>query len=194
MGIDDYPRVEVKTRAAWRKWLERHHADHGPIWLASWKKNTKHYLPYADIVEEALCFGWIDSTARGLDAERSMLMMAPRKPKSVWSAPNKERVERLEAAGLMTPAGRAKIDAAKADGSWTALDAIERLEMPADLDAALRAVPGGRDCYDGWPPFIRKQTLYWVGQAKRDATRAQRIAEIVEAAARGERPARWAAR
>ena len=192
MGIDDYPRVEVKTRAEWRDWLERNHDAHGPIWLASWKKGTPHYLAYEDIVQEALCFGWIDSTARALDAQRSMLMMAPRKPKSVWSATNKARVERLEASGLMTPAGRLKVDAAKRDGSWTALDAVERMEMPEDLERALTAISGARACFDAYPPSLRKQAFYWIGQAKRDATRAQRIAEIVEAAARNERPARWA--
>jgi uncharacterized protein YdeI (YjbR/CyaY-like superfamily) len=189
MGIEDYPRVEMKSRAAWRAWLEKNHASSGPIWLATWKKNTPHYMSYADIVEEALCFGWIDSTARSLDAQRSMLMLAPRKPKSVWSALNKKRIEELEKSGLMTDAGRAKIEAAKANGSWTALDRVEALEMPPDLAKALRKK--GRETYDSWAPFLRKQALYWVSQAKRPETRAKRIAEIAEAANKGERPARW---
>lgn len=192
MGIDDYPCVEVKTRAEWRVWLERNHDAHGPIWLATWKKDTPHYLGYDDIVEEALCFGWIDSTARALDTQRSMLMMAPRKPRSVWSGRNKARVEKLEASGLMTPAGRAKVEAARLDGSWTALDAVERLEVPEDLDGELRGAPGARACFDAYPPSLRKQALYWIDTAKRDATRAKRIAEIVHHAARNERPARWA--
>ena len=189
MPIEDYPRVEMKSRAAWRAWLERNHATSGPIWLATWKKNTPHYMSYADVVEEALCFGWIDSTARGLDERRSMLMLAPRKPKSVWSALNKKRIAQLEKSGLMTDAGRAKIEAAKKDGSWTALDAVEALEMPADLARALGKT--GKTTYDGWPPFLRKQALYWISQAKRPETRAKRIAEVVEAAKKGERPARW---
>ena len=189
MGIDDYPRVEMKSRAAWREWLGRNHASSGPIWLATWKKGTPHYMPYADIVEEALCFGWIDSTARGLDEQRSMLMLAPRKPKSVWSALNKKRIEELERSGLMTEAGRAKIEAARADGSWTKLDGVEALEMPADLAKALGKK--GMQTYDGWPPFLRKQALYWITQAKRPDTRAKRIAEVADAAKRGERPARW---
>ncbi len=192
MPASEYPVVEMKTRAKWRAWLAKHHASHGPIWLATWKKGTPHYLTYDDIVEEALCFGWIDSTARGLDDQRSMLMMAPRKRKSVWSALNKARIERLEAAGLMTDAGREKIEAAKADGSWTTLDAVERLEMPDDLTRALKKARGARATFDAYPPFIRKQALYWINQAKRDTTRAQRIAEIVDAASRGVRPERWA--
>ena len=190
MGMEDYPRVEMKSRADWRAWLERNHASHGPIWLATWKKGTPHYMTYADVVEEALCFGWIDSTARSLDDQRSMLLLAPRKTKSVWSALNKRRIEKLEAAGLMHPSGRAKIDAAKKDGSWTALDAVEALEMPADLAKALGRK--GKTTFDGWPPFLRKQALYWIGAAKRPETRARRIDEVAAAAKRGERPARWA--
>ena len=189
MGIDDYPRVEMKSRAAWRAWLEKNHASSGPIWLATWKKGTPHYMSYDDIVEEALCYGWIDSTARGLDEKRSMLMMAPRKAKSVWSALNKRRIDALEANGLMTPAGRAKIDAAKKDGSWTALDSVEALQMPADFAKALGKK--GMATYESWPPFLRKQALYWVSQAKRPETRAKRIAEVAESARKGERPPRW---
>ena len=187
--MKDYPVVEMKTRAEWRAWLERNHASHGPIWLATWKKDTRHYVSYDDVVEEALCFGWIDSTARSLDAERSMLMLAPRRPKSVWSALNKRRIESLERNGLMTPAGRARIDAAKLDGSWAALDAVEALEMPADLGKALGKK--GSATFDAWPRSLRKQALYWISQARRPETRARRIAEVAEAARRGERPARW---
>ena len=190
MGLNDYPVVEMKSRAEWRAWLERHHASHPAIWLATWKKNTPHYMTYADVVEEALCFGWIDSTARALDQQRSMLLLAPRKPKSVWSALNKRRIEDLEKRGLMTAAGRAKIESAKADGSWSALDAVEALEMPADLAKALGRK--GRTTFDSWPPSLRKQSLYWITQAKRPETRAKRVAEVADAAKRGERPARWA--
>ena len=189
MGIDDYPRIHMKSRADWRAWLEAHHASHGAIWLVTGKKNTPHYVTYEEIVEEALCYGWIDSTARGLDETRSMLLLAPRKTKSVWSALNKKRIERLEASGLMQPSGRAKIDAAKKDGSWTALDGVERLEMPADLARALGRK--GQATYDGWPPFLRKQSLYWIEAAKRPETRARRIEEVAEAAKQGKRPDRW---
>lgn len=188
---DRYRHVEVKTRAEWRAWLERNHTQTTPVWLVfGRRRDAKHYLPYDDVVEEALCFGWIDSTAKSLDDDRSMIMMSPRKPKSVWAASNKARVERLEAAGLMTDAGRAKIEAAKADGSWNALDAAERLEVPDDLARALKT--RARATFDAWPPSLRKQVLYWISQAKKPDTRARRIVEVTEAAARGERPARWA--
>ena len=187
---DRYPRVEVKTRAEWRAWLEQNHAQSDPIWLVfGRRKGSQHHLPYDAVVEEALCFGWIDSTTKSLDDQRSMILMSPRRPKSVWAASNKARVERLEAAGLMTDAGRAKIELAKANGSWTALDAVERLEVPDDLARALKK--RARATFDAWPPSLRKQALYWIGQAKKPETRAARIAEIVSAAARGERPARW---
>jgi uncharacterized protein YdeI (YjbR/CyaY-like superfamily) len=188
-ALNEYPRIEVRSRAEWRAWLAAHHARHEPVWLVTWKKGTAHYLPYDEIVEEALCFGWIDSTARGLDAERTMLMLAPRRPGSVWSALNKQRIEKLEQSGAMTPAGRAKIDAAKADGSWNALDAVEMLIMPGDLAEALGK--RGLATYDGYPPFLKKQVLYWINSAKRSETRAQRIQEIARDARAQRRPDRW---
>ena len=191
MGINSYPHVEVHSRAEWRAWLGVHHATHGPIWLVTWKKGTPHYLPYDAIIEEALCFGWIDSTARRLDAERSMLMLAPRKPKSVWSALNKRRVEKLELAGALAAAGRAKIDAARADGSWNALDAAETLTMPADLAKALGR--RGLAMYESYPPSLRKQVLFWVTSARRPETRVRRIEEIARDARAQRRPARRSA-
>lgn len=191
MALNDYPRVEVRSRSEWRDWLVAHHASHGPVWLVTWKKGTAHYLPYDAIIEEALCFGWIDSTARGLDSERSMLMLAPRKPKSVWSALNKQRIEKLEQSGAMTAAGRAKIDAARADGSWNALDAIDSLTMPGDLAKALGK--RGLATFDGYPPSLKKQVLYWIGSAKRTETRARRVEEIARDAKAQRRPVRWSA-
>jgi uncharacterized protein YdeI (YjbR/CyaY-like superfamily) len=119
------------TRAEWRAWLEQHHAQTEGVWLISYKKSTgKPRVEYNEAVEEALCFGWVDSKPNKLDDERSMLWFAPRKPGSGWSRLNKERVERMMAAGLMTPAGLEKVEAAKQDGSWNALDAIEALDIP----------------------------------------------------------------
>ncbi|HEX6588752.1 MAG TPA: YdeI/OmpD-associated family protein [Longimicrobiales bacterium] len=188
---DRFERVAVRSRAEWREWLARHHTQAEAVWLVfGRRRDAPDHVPYEDLVEEALCYGWIDSTAKSLDDRRSMILMSARKPKSGWAATNKARVERLEAAGLMTDAGRAKVDAAKADGSWSALDAAERLEVPDDLARALKT--RARATFDAWPPSLRKQAIYWITQAKRDATRAQRIVEIAEAAARGERPARWA--
>ena len=181
-------RVEVRTRAEWRAWLAANHTQADSIWLASYKKVSPHYLPYADIVEEALCFGWIDSQAATLDAERSMLLMARRKPGSGWSRPNKERIERLEAAGAMTPAGRAVVEAAKADGSWTMLDAVEALEVPGDLAAALEAAPPAATNFEAFPRSVKRAALEWIRQAKRPETRAKRITKTARLSQRNERP------
>ncbi|MCB0811504.1 MAG: hypothetical protein KDB96_19675, partial [Flavobacteriales bacterium] len=138
--LDDLEQVQVHSRAELRAWLRKNHTRTTGVWLVSYKKSVPaKYLDYASIVEEALCFGWIDSTARGLDEERSMLHFCPRKPGSAWSKVNKERIERLVASGRMTKAGLAKIEAAKKDGSWTALDAVEALVVPTDLQRALAA-------------------------------------------------------
>jgi uncharacterized protein YdeI (YjbR/CyaY-like superfamily) len=180
--------IQPATRAAWRRWLERHHTRDKGVWFVYFKKSSgKQRFTYDDLVEEALCFGWIDGQARTLDAERAMLWLSPRKPKSVWSAPNKVRVARVIAAGLMHPAGQAKVDAAQANGHWTALDATDRLEVPDDLAAALAATPKARAHFDAFPASAKKGVLEWVRQAKRPETRARRIAEAARLAAANER-------
>lgn len=183
--LDALERVEVISRAEWRAWLKKHHSRREGIWLVTWKKATpaKH-LPYASIVEEALCYGWIDSLPRKLNEERTMLYVCPRKPKSVWSKLNKERIIRLEAEGRMTAIGRAKIDGAKADGSWTTLDAVEALEEPFDLTRALAKNKIARDRFDAFPPGSRKIILQWINSAKTAITRTKRINEAVALAAK----------
>lgn len=190
MPLDACARVEVRSRDEWRRWLERHHAQADPIWLVTWKKGGEHHLPYADVVEEALCFGWIDSLPRKLDTRRTMLLLGPRKPGSSWSAANRERAERLAREGLMTPAGRAKMDAAKADGSWDRRKAAETGAAPDDLAAALREA----GATPGWTAFslaTRTRIVAHVGAAKRPDTRAKRIASVVEGARTGLDPLDW---
>lgn len=143
---------------------------------------------YEAAVEEALCFGWIDSTAGRVDEERSKLYFAQRKSGSGWAATNKARVERLLAAGRMAPAGLAAIERAKANGSWTLFDSVERLEVPADLAAALDARQPAAANYAAWPPSIRKQVLASLVLARRPETRITRIAKVVDAAERNVRP------
>jgi uncharacterized protein YdeI (YjbR/CyaY-like superfamily) len=136
------PQIEVTSRAQLRAWLAANHDTSGSIWLVTWKKQTPdRHVPYDEIVEEALCFGWVDSLPRKLDAGRTMLLLSPRKRGSAWSAANKTRVERLIADGRMEPAGLAAIEIAKAEGSWSFLDDVERLEVPADLAEALADHP-----------------------------------------------------
>ena len=133
--------VAADDRATWRSWLEVNHATARGAWLVTWRRGHGPVLAYEEAVEEALCFGWVDSTAGRVDDRRSKLYFAPRKPGSGWAATNKARVERLLAAGLMAPAGIAAVERAKADGSWTSLDAIELGIIPDDLVAALAAHP-----------------------------------------------------
>jgi uncharacterized protein YdeI (YjbR/CyaY-like superfamily) len=184
----EYGRVEITTRAQWRDWLAAHHADVPGIWVVTHKKSAgDRYVPYADLVEEALCFGWVDSKALSVDAERTMLLLTPRRRGSGWSRPNKERIARLEAAGSMAPAGRAVLDAARADGSWTALDAVEALEEPPELTAALDADPDARRNWDGFGRSAKRAALVWISTAKKPETRANRVRETAARAARGER-------
>lgn len=182
-GPDGYPLVPIDTRAEWHDWLELNAETSRGIWVVSWRTVTgRPAIAYEDLVEEALAFGWIDSTVRKLDEERTMLRLTPRRRGSVWSRPNKQRVQRLEAAGQMRPAGRAVIERAKRDGSWTILDAVEDLIVPEDLAAALAAVPDGPTAWEAVPPGRRKQLLYAVISAKRPPTREARIAAAIEEA------------
>jgi uncharacterized protein YdeI (YjbR/CyaY-like superfamily) len=188
----DGERVQVESRTTWRTWLADNHSRSDGIWLVTFKKHCgDKYLAYDDIVEEALCFGWIDSLPRRLDQDRTMLWLAPRKPGSGWSKRNKERVERMIAAGLMTPAGLAKVEAAKQDGSWSALDAIEALETPPDLEAALARYDSARQHFDTFPRSVKRGILEWIANAKKPETRAKRIEETARLAADNIRANQW---
>jgi uncharacterized protein YdeI (YjbR/CyaY-like superfamily) len=171
-------------RRAWRAWLEQHHATAPGVWLIYYKKGSgKPRVAYADAVEEALCFGWIDSRPNAIDEERYMQLFSPRKPHSIWSRLNKQRAEKLIAEGLMTSAGMAKIEAARADGSWDTYEAVEALTMPSDLKKALAANPTARKNFAAFSNTSKKIILHWVASAKRPETRARRIEETVRLAA-----------
>jgi uncharacterized protein YdeI (YjbR/CyaY-like superfamily) len=188
----DLPLVEAPTRPAWRAWLDANHATTGSVWLVLNRKDSGlPVMTAAEAAEEALCFGWIDSRPGRLDARRSLLLMSPRKPGSAWSGVNKDRVARLAAAGRMAPAGIAAVERAKADGSWARLDGATALVEPPDLLAALAVAPGAAAAWGGFPPSHRRANLEWIAQAKRPETRAARIAEIAQRAARGERANTW---
>ncbi|MFA9431444.1 YdeI family protein [Egicoccus sp. AB-alg2] len=189
---DGDPRVHVETVEEWADWLAAHHADATGAWLVTWRTPTGRPAPtYDEAVTEALRFGWVDSVARRLDDERSMLRFSPRKRGSGWSRPNKVRIARLEADGRMAPAGAAVLAAAQADGSWTLLDAVEDLEVPDDLAAAFDAHPGSRERWEAFPRSAKRAILEWIVQAKRAETRARRVAETAEKAAPGERANQW---
>ncbi len=188
---EHYPRVEIKSRSQWRRWLVAHHARSGPIWLVRWKKGKGPHVAYDEVVEEALCFGWIDSLPRRLDDARSMLLLAPRKPASAWSKLNRERVARLTKAGLMAPAGLAAVAAARSSGAWSALEQTDSLSPPDDLQAAFAAHPGSRENFAAFPPSTRRGILEWIAQAKRAETRAKRINETAALAVRNMRANQW---
>ena len=142
-------------------------------------------VAYAEAVEEALCFGWIDGRTRPLDGFHTRQHFSPRKKGGTWARSNKERVERLETAGLMTEAGWAVIDAAQADGSWNALDEIEAMVVPDDLATALAASPQAATAFEGFAPSAKQAYLWWIKTAKRPETRSQRISDTVWLVERG---------
>jgi uncharacterized protein YdeI (YjbR/CyaY-like superfamily) len=184
--------VHPLTREEWRAWLEANHTRPEGAWMVTYKKATgKPRVEYDEAVEEALCYGWVDSKPNKLDDERSLLWFAPRKGGTGWSKPNKERVERMFAAGKMAPAGIAKVEAAQADGTWTLLDEVEMLTVPPDLAAALGAQPPAAENFAGFPRSVKRGILEWILQAKRPETRAARIAETATLAAQGKRANQW---
>jgi uncharacterized protein YdeI (YjbR/CyaY-like superfamily) len=182
------PLIHPKSIAEWRAWLTRHHQDTNGVWLARWKRASgKIPLDYAQIVEEALCFGWIDGVTNTLEDGRQAQLLTPRRRGSGWSPSNKKRVERLIAHGRMTEAGLRVIEAARADGSWSMMDAAEALIEPSELAAALDANPAARRHWNGFPRSPRRALIWWVMSAKRPETRQRRVTTIVEEAAPGRR-------
>ena len=186
--MDQAERLHLTTVREWHEWLESHHARQQGVWLVSYKQRTgKPAIAYEDAVCEALCFGWIDSTYRSLDEERGMLWWSPRRKGSLWAVTNKRRVERLEAEGRMTDAGRQKIEQARADGSWDILTPVEALVVPDDLAAALAAHPGATDRWEAFAPTAKRAYLLWIATAKRRPTRQRRVRETAERVSRGRR-------
>lgn len=181
-------RFYPESRVAWRAWLQANHNDSPGIWLIYYKKQTgKPTVTYAEAVEEALCFGWIDSVPNKLDEERHMQVFTPRKPKSPWSKVNKQRIKNLIEQDLMMPAGLEKIEAAKKDGSWTLLDAIEELVVADDLAKALADNPTANDNFQAFNASSKKGILWWIESAKRPETRQKRIEQTVAMAAQNKR-------
>ncbi|MEV0247395.1 YdeI/OmpD-associated family protein [Nocardia sp. NPDC050712] len=187
-GKFDYPIFHAETRPQWRTWLEQNHTSARGVWLCSWRSGTERpRCPYPDAVEEAICFGWIDSTNTILDDERGLQLYTPRRSKSAWTRLNRRRAADMADRGLMTDAGRRAIAAAKSNGWWTIADQVEDLQEPPELAAALDLDPPARANWDGFPPSARKQMLWWIVSAARDTTRADRIAQIVTEARDGRR-------
>lgn len=181
---DGFPIVAISSRAEWRNWLLANHTTSKGVWLLSYKAAIgKPTISYAEGVLEALCFGWIDSKPNKFDNERSMLYYSPRKPSSNWSGLNKIRVAQLIEQGLMTPAGQRMVDLAKETGTWTALEEVEAVVIPADLLTALQAHPPAETNFSAFPKSIKQGILQWILNAKRPETRAKRILDTATLAA-----------
>ncbi len=173
----------------WREWLEKNHRTSIGIWLIYYKvKSSRPSIKYSEAVKEALCFGWIDSKVKALDEERYMQIFTPRKPKSVWSKLNKQYIQELIDRGLMTEAGLSKIAAAKQNGSWNTLDAIEALIIPDDLKQALAANKTANQYFEALSKSSKKNILFGIESAKRPETRSKRIEQIISSAVQNNNP------
>jgi uncharacterized protein YdeI (YjbR/CyaY-like superfamily) len=186
-----YEQVQVESVEQWRGWLDAHHGSSPGIWLVTWKKHHGPYLAYGDIVDQALCYGWVDSQPRALDTDHTQRLLTPRRPGSNWSRVNQQRVHRLTAAGLMAPAGLATVEAARRDGSWHALDTVETLSEPDDLRGALDSSTAARANWDRFPRSTKRAILEWITTAKTTPTRTRRIEQTVTEAAAGRRANQW---
>ncbi len=177
------------NRSEWRQWLEENHRYRQSIWLLCYKKKSNvPTISWSESVDEALCFGWIDSTRKTLDDEKFIQFFTRRKPTSVWSKINKEKVKQLIDAGLMTQAGLECIEIAQQNGSWTILDEVEELKIPEDLEKGLDLQQGSMDFFLSLSKSARKSILQWLVLAKREETRQKRIAEIATLAAQQLKP------
>lgn len=178
-----------KNQAEWREWLQKNHISEQSVWLVYYKKKSGlTSLSWSQAVDEALCFGWIDSTARPIDDEKYMQFFSKRKATSVWSKVNKEKVKRLMDAKLIALAGLEIIEKAKQNGSWTILDEIEELIIPEDLEKKFKTKKGSKDFFLTISKSVRKAILQWLVLAKRPETRQKRITEIVDLASKKMKP------
>jgi uncharacterized protein YdeI (YjbR/CyaY-like superfamily) len=169
------------SRQQWRQWLEENHSSKQSVWLVYHKKKTKiPSISWSEAVDEALCFGWIDSTAKPIDAYTYRQFFTKRKPKSVWSKVNKDKIERFIKEGLMAEAGYKVIEIAKQNGSWATLDDVEALIIPEDLELAFQANSGLKEIFLNLSKSVIKSHLYRLVLAKRPETRQQRIKEIID--------------
>jgi uncharacterized protein YdeI (YjbR/CyaY-like superfamily) len=182
----------AKDRTAWRKWLAKNHDKKDFIWLIMYRKESDTpSVYYEEAVEEALCFGWIDSKANKRDDESRYQYFTTRKPKGRWSKINKDRVKALDKLGLIHESGRKVIDLAKKTGTWTALDDIEKLIMPADLEKYFQKNKAALKNFLAFPPSAKKAIYNWIIDAKQEETRKRRVEETVSKAAQNLRANQW---
>lgn len=185
--LEDAEQVEVKSLATLHDWLAAHHTRDTGVWLIHYKKSSPHCIAMGDIVDECLCWGWIDGLVRAKDNQRTMHYIAPRNPASNWSTVNKDKIKRLDAAGRMRPAGQDMVRLAKECGTWTALDGVENGVIPPDLQAALDA---GllEEAWHALPRSVKRGALEILLNTKQARTRVHKIDTITQALNAGERP------
>lgn len=178
-----------KNQKAWRQWLKKNHVSKQSIWLVCYKKKSNiPSISWSEAVDEALCFGWIDSTRKTIDEEKFIQFFSKRKPISTWSKINKEKIKLLIEKGLMTNAGYQSIETAKLNGSWSILDEVEELTIPKDLENAFKANKGSKAYFLNLSKSVQKMMLSWIALAKQAETRQRRIKEIAEHAAKKIKP------
>lgn len=181
--------VNIFSRKDWRKWLERNHQTESSVWIISYtKKSNQPAVDWGELVDEALCFGWIDSTRKTVDETKFKQLFSKRKPNSTWSKVNKAKIKRLIAEGSMTKAGLDVVKRAKQNGSWNILNEVEKLIIPKDLEQAFAIHPGSKDYFLSLSKSVKKMLLQWIVLAKRPETREKRINEIAELAAQQKKP------
>ena len=183
------PTFYPENRKDWRKWLIRNHDQMDSVWLIYDKKAINNQrLTWIEAVEEALCFGWIDSRSKPIDKEKYMQFFSKRKAKSNWSKINKEKVEFLTRKGLMADAGLKAIEQAKQNGYWAILDAVETLTIPEDLANAFIPEPLAGEFYNALSKSVKKQILLWLITARKEETRQKRITELAKELSAGNLP------
>ena len=187
LKTENFEKVEVKSPQELRDWLEAHHGQSDSIWLVTYKKHTgAKYVSTQQILDEVLCFGWIDGIRRKLDDDRTMQMISPRKAQH-WAKSYKDRAARLIEAGRMHPAGLQSIEAGKASGLWNFMDDVDALIRPDDLVAALDAHAGAKDNFDAFPDAVQRFALRWIKLAKKPETRANRVQKTAVLAAQNKK-------
>lgn len=189
MHAADREEIYVNTRAEWRQWLVQNHQSEQSVWLVcNNQKSNLPVIPWGELVEEALCFGWIDSTRKTIDEFSFKQLFSKRKRNGTWSKVNKEKVQKLIDKGLMTESGYESIKSAKLNGSWTILDEVEELIIPPDLEEAFENHPGSKNYFLSLSKSVRKMMLQWIVLAKRPETRQRRIDEVAECAGQNKKP------
>lgn len=188
--MDNKDQLMFRNRDEWRSWLEQNHDKSDGIWVIYYKKHTgKESLSYNEGVEEALCFGWIDSQIKSIDSQMYMQKYTPRRKGSVWSETNRKRVQKMTEAGKMKQAGLKMVEIAKNNGQWDkAYGKTPDSEMPGDLKNALEENPKAMENFYKFAPSHQRMYIHWLNSAQREETRFKRIDKIVKLAEQGKKP------